>query len=276
MGGRAIELILMRQLASYLAVPILIVDGQLNLFYFNESAESILGRRFDETGGIRRGEWTRLLRPADADGQPIPREQQPLARAIDHNEPSHRRLWLTGLDGQARVIEGLAFPLESRDAGLVGAAGIYWQVHEGPQRARPANPATRGSARSRHDVEVVLLRRLADRLSMPTFVSDADGQLLFYNAPAEPLIGRAFDQLGRISLGEWYDVFRPTHEDGSALKRDEHPIQVALERQQPAHRRFVYQGLDGARRRIQGSAFPLLGQCHRHLGAAGFFWEDPE
>jgi hypothetical protein len=27
------------------------------------------------------------------------------------------------------------------------------------------------------------------------------------------------------------------------------------------------------KRRIDGTAFPLLGQCNRHLGAVGIFWE---
>jgi len=75
---------------------------------------------------------------------------------------------------------------------------------------------------------------------------------------------------------EWYDLFQPSTEDGSALKREDHPIQVALRRQEPSYRSLVFQGLDGVRRRIRGTAFPILGQCRRHLGAAGFFWEDPE
>jgi PAS domain-containing protein len=41
-----IEMILMRQLASYLAMPIFIVDPVGNLVFYNEPAESILGRRF--------------------------------------------------------------------------------------------------------------------------------------------------------------------------------------------------------------------------------------
>ena len=273
MAGRAIEIILMRQLASYLAVPILIVDRKLNLAFFNEPAESIMGRRFDETGEIRRGEWSRTLRPADATGAPIPREEQPLALAIDRNQPSHRRIWLTGLDGVARVIEGLAFPLETQAAGLVGAACIFWEVRQRstPPPARVVSP---GPARTGHDVEIVLLRRLADRLTMPTFVADADGHLLFYNAPAEPLIGRPFDDVGRISLAEWYDAFQPTDQYGSMLKQEDHPMSVALRQQEPTYRRFVYRGLDGARRQIEATAFPLLGQCNRHLGAVGFFWED--
>ena len=54
MPQRAIELILMRQLASYLAMPIMLFDPAGHLLLYNEPAEPILGRRFDETGELRR------------------------------------------------------------------------------------------------------------------------------------------------------------------------------------------------------------------------------
>ena len=273
MGQTPIEIVLMRQLASYLAVPILIVDRNLDLLFFNESAEPILGRRFDETGEIRRGEWIRLFQPADANGIPIPREEQPLALAVDRNKPSHRRSWLTGLDGVARVIEGIGFPLETRDAGLIGAAGIFWEVRERAADGAPPTPAGRQPGRSRHHVEVVLLRRLADRLMMPIIVQNAEGRLLFYNPAAEPLIGRPFAEFGEVELHDWYDAFQPTDEDGSLIKLEDHPMHVARLRQQPSYRRFFYQGLDGVKRQVEGTAFPLLGQCDRHLGAVGIFWE---
>ena len=273
MAKRPVEIVLMRQLASYLAVPILIVDRNLDLLFFNESAEPILGRRFDETGEIRRGEWSRLFQQADANGIPIPREQRPLVRAIDHNQPSHLRYWLTGLDGVARVIEGIGFPLETREAGLIGAAGIFWEVRERAGAGAPPMPAARRPRRSRHHVEVVLLRRLADRLMMPIIVQDAAGRLLFYNPAAEPLIGRPFAELGPVELREWYDAFQPTDEDGSRIKLEDHPLHVARLRQQPSYRRLFYQGLDGVNRQIEGIAFPLLGQCNRNLGAIGIFWE---
>jgi len=274
MGKREIEIVLMRQLASYLAVPILVVDRDLDLLYFNESAEPIFGRRFDETGEIHRGEWSDVFRPADASGVPIPREEQPLAIAIDRNEPSNRRLWLTGLDGVAREIEGLAFPLETRDAGLVGAAGIFWEVREGRDPEPPVTPAGSGLSRSRHAVEVILLRRLAERLMLPIFVIDAEGRLLFYNPPAELLIGRPFAQLGPVELSDWYDAFQTTDTDGSRIKLEDHPLHVARRGLQPSFRRFLFQGLDGVKRRVEGTAFPLVGQCHRRLGAVGIFWEN--
>jgi PAS domain-containing protein len=270
MSQPGIEIVLMRQLASYLAVPILIVDRNRDLLFFNEPAEPILGRRFDETGQVQREEWASSFRPSDVHGAPIPPADQPLTRATERGEPSHRRFMLTGLDGVARIIEGVAFPLATREAGLVGAVGVFWEVRE---HAEAPPSAAVDSRRSRHPVEVILLRRLADRLQIPIFATDADGDLLFYNPAAEPLIGRPFAHFGPVALGEWYAAFQPTGEDGSPIKIEEHPLSVARLQQQPCHQRFLYQGLDGRKRRIDATAFPLLGQCDRHLGAVGIFWE---
>ena len=108
---------------------------------------------------------------------------------------------------------------------------------------------------------------------MPTFVEDAEGRLLFYNPAAEPLIGRSFAELGRVDLSEWYDAFQPTDVDGSRIKLEDHPLYVARRKLQPSFGGFLYQGLDGVKRRVEGTTFPLLGQCNRHLGAVGIFWE---
>ena len=45
MAQREVELILVRQLASYLTTPFLVVDTKGTLLYFNEAAEPLLGRR---------------------------------------------------------------------------------------------------------------------------------------------------------------------------------------------------------------------------------------
>ena len=274
MGQRSIEIVLMRQLASYLAVPILIVDRNLDLLFFNESAEPILGRRFDETGEIRRGKWSHLFQPANANGVPISRDEQPIAIAIDRNEPSYRRAWFTGLDGVARVIQGLAIPLDTRDAGLVGAAGIFWEVGGGAEPNPTATPTRSQLSGSQHPVEVILLRRLVERLTIPTIITNAEGRLIYYSPPAEGLIGRPFAELGPVDLSDWYDAFQPTDLDGSRIKQEDHPLYVARRRLQPSFGGFLYQGLDGVKRRIEGIAFPLVGLCNRHLGAVGIFWEE--
>jgi PAS domain-containing protein len=128
MTHRDIELILTRQLASYLKMPILIVDPKGDLLFFNESAESILGRRFEETGVIRRGEWSMLFTPTADDGSLIPREEQPLFIATEQRRPAYGRSWIRGLDGMKRQIEGIAFPLQGVADRFLGAVGVFWEV----------------------------------------------------------------------------------------------------------------------------------------------------
>jgi PAS domain-containing protein len=129
----AIEIILARQVASSLAVPILLVDPEGNLVFFNEAAEPILGKRFDETGQIRRGQWSNAFQPKNADGSPLPREEMPLFIATEYRRPAYRRAWITGLDGVRRHIEGIAIPLIGSDDRFLGALGIFWEV--GGQRS---------------------------------------------------------------------------------------------------------------------------------------------
>ena len=271
MPSREIEIVLMRQLASYLAAPILVVDRNRDLLFFNEPAEPILGSRFDETGEIQRGLWTDTFRPSDADGAPLPSERQPLTLAIENNEPTHRRLSFRGPDATARVMEGLAFPLEPRGGELLGGVGMFWEVESGG-RDGPGEPGWQPEAPLR-EVEVILLRRLARRLTMPIIVAGPSADLLYYNPAAEPLMGRRFADLGMVQLGDWYDAFKPTDDAGVPIKPADHPLVIALEQHRPSFRRFWFQGLDGVKHRIEGTAFPLEGQCGRRLGVVGIFWE---
>lgn len=143
MAQREIELILTRQLASYLSVPVLIVDAQGDLVFFNESAEPILGRRFEETGTIRRGEWSALLRPTNDDGTPMPREEQPLFVATNRRRPVYRCAWIRGLDGVNRYVEGIAFPLNGIGNRFLGAIGIFWEVERGNAETGATNVSSK-------------------------------------------------------------------------------------------------------------------------------------
>src|ERR1044072_663226 len=102
MPQKAIELICARRLASYLAIPIILVDLQGNVIYFNEPAEGVLGRRFDETGEITAEEWPVILGPMDEEGTRLLHENLPLAFALLEHRPSHRKFWIWGMDGTKR------------------------------------------------------------------------------------------------------------------------------------------------------------------------------
>ena len=127
-----------------------------------------------------------------------------------------------------------------------------------------------------HEVEVILLRQLASQLATPVIVVDPAGDLLYFNEPAEAILGRRFDETDGIRRGEFTAHFQPTDEHGNFLKADELPLAIANDRLVPSHRRFWIRGLDGVRREIEGTAFPLIGQNDRHLGSFAIFWEiDP-
>src|SRR5262245_33293634 len=98
MPQREIEMILIRQLASYLAMPIFIVDNEGTLVFYNEPAEVLLGQRFEETGEMPAAEWATVWTPTDEDGSPLPPKEVPLWVALNEHKPVYRRLWIRGLD----------------------------------------------------------------------------------------------------------------------------------------------------------------------------------
>jgi PAS domain-containing protein len=129
MWRKEIEIILARQLASYLAMPIFIVDVDGNLLYFNEPAETILGRRFEETGWMDVHEWSTAFHPTDPNGQPITPEDLPTRRVLRTRQPSHQKLMIYGLDGVSRSIEVTAFPLVGPGDRFLGAVSIFWELN---------------------------------------------------------------------------------------------------------------------------------------------------
>ena len=128
MPQKEIEVILARHLASYLATPLFIVDPQGTLVFYNEPAEGILGRRFEETGEMPMGEWSTLYQPSDSQGQPLPPEELPLVIALTRRHPAYRSFWIRGLDGRLRNIEVVAFPLQGLAGRFLGAIAIFWEA----------------------------------------------------------------------------------------------------------------------------------------------------
>lgn len=131
MTQKQIEIILMRQLASYLALPIFIVDPDGNLIFFNEPAEALLGRTFDEAGEMPMSEWSTIFEQRDVHGNPMSPDDLPLVQALKTRRPSYRSLRITGLDGVSRRLDVTAYPLEGQGGRLLGAVALFWMLdHE--------------------------------------------------------------------------------------------------------------------------------------------------
>jgi len=123
-----IQIILTRQLAAYLSVPVFLVDPQGNLLFYNEPAEIVLGRRFDETGVMPSAEWSSVFTVVDDGGQAIPPDQLPLMIALTRRRPAHARFFIKGLDGTVRHVEVAAIPISGLQDEFLGAVAIFWEV----------------------------------------------------------------------------------------------------------------------------------------------------
>ena len=126
---------------------------------------------------------------------------------------------------------------------------------------------------SQKDVELILARQFAYYLAMPVFLVDPNGSLIFYNEPAEAILGHRFDETGEMPLEAWSTIFTPVDQHDAPVPSDTLPLVIAIRECQPAHSRFCIRALDGVLRCIEVTALPIIGQADRLLGAIAMFWE---
>jgi PAS domain-containing protein len=132
-----------------------------------------------------------------------------------------------------------------------------------------------GAPTSQLPIELILLRQVASYLDLPVFLINAEGDLVYFNEPAEPLLGLRFDEVGELSMPDWLARFRPGDESGRALAEEAVPLVVALREARAVHARLTIVGLDGVRRAIDTTSVPLRGQGGDPLGAVALFWSAP-
>jgi len=122
----SIEIVLLKQVAGYLATPVFLVDEDGALEYYNEPAEELLGQRYEETGQIPLEVWGKLWTPTHPDGRPLDPEELPMAVAVRDRRPVQGTISIRGLDGTDRQLTVTALPLEAEDGAHLGAFAIFW------------------------------------------------------------------------------------------------------------------------------------------------------
>jgi PAS domain-containing protein len=125
-----IEIILNRQLADCLAIPVFITDTIGNLLFYNESAEDILGKRYEDTGEMPVEEWSTIFKSRDENGRLLDAEELPLVIALLHQRPAFKTFWIENLQGKTEKIAVTAYPIIGRTNQFVGAVAIFWRVHD--------------------------------------------------------------------------------------------------------------------------------------------------
>ncbi len=127
--------------------------------------------------------------------------------------------------------------------------------------------------RQKH-LTLILAREFASNLSTPTLITDADGNLVFYNEAAEGVIGHRFSEMSDIALDDWIAAFNPRTLESEPLAPEERPGRVALEQRRPSHLRYLVTSADGVEREIEVTAFPLFAHTDEFVGVVVIFWRD--
>ena len=119
---------------------------------------------------------------------------------------------------------------------------------------------------------LVQARNLITNLALPAVLTDPEGRLLFFNEAAAALLGRSFEEVGRLSRAQWAREVGPFDEQGRPLATaDSLPLARALRGGRPAHGRFRARLGEGAVREVELSALPLIAPDHFE-GALVVFW----
>jgi len=127
-----------------------------------------------------------------------------------------------------------------------------------------------------YPIEIILHRRLAECLDLPIFITDTEGNLLFYNEPAEDILGRRYQDTGEMPVSTWGTIFKSTDDDGRPLDPGELPLVRTLQNRLPYFKTFRIESLQGRAERISVSSYPIIGRAGIFYGAVAIFWRHTE
>ena len=120
---------------------------------------------------------------------------------------------------------------------------------------------------------LILAREFASNIATPVTVFDEFERLVFFNEPAEQILGQKHAEVGELAPHEWTRLFLVERLDGDPLGLDEMPVGIAHRDRCPAHDTLSFTTQDGSRHEIEVTAFPLLGREDDYYGVVAIFWE---
>ena len=127
-----------------------------------------------------------------------------------------------------------------------------------------------------YEIEIILSRQLADCLSIPVFITDTAGNLIFYNEPAEIIFGTSFEETGEMPVEAWSTIFKPMDEERKPLPPESLPLVKTLRDCYPYHKTFWIESMKGKVQKISVTSYPILGRTGKFLGAVAIFWESKD
>lgn len=128
------------------------------------------------------------------------------------------------------------------------------------------------SSPSQKPLELILARNLLTSISTPALLVDHEATLVFYNEAAAAVLGRSFEDAGRMTPEQWSAAFGPFDDDDRPIEVDRLAITEAIRAGRPAHGRFRIRAGSGDPSSVEASAFPIVASEEGSSGAMILFW----
>jgi hypothetical protein len=110
------------------------------------------------------------------------------------------------------------------------------------------------------DDPLKIAREFAGTLSLPVFLVDPGGDLLYYNHEAERVLGMSFGVTGAMPANVWSRIFIPTDESGNPPMPDALPLMKAVQEEVPSTDPPWIRGIEHKRKHFMSLHFPLSGR----------------
>lgn len=125
-------------------------------------------------------------------------------------------------------------------------------------------------ASAQQPLDLILARNLMSVLEVPSFLVDAEGVMVFFNEAAGEMLGKRFEETGRLERSQWNEI-GPVDANGDPVDAEGMPLRIALREGRPAHGRFHICTDERSIVEVETSAFPLVAGGDFH-GALVVFW----
>jgi PAS domain-containing protein len=127
--------------------------------------------------------------------------------------------------------------------------------------------------RRQKNLVLIMAREFASKLATATFITDAEGDLVFYNEPAEEILGRTFAEAGELRSEDYSALWKLKELDGTPMPLERTPGGIARRERRPAHSDLCLTGLDGVVHDISATSFPLMATPDELVGIFSIFWK---
>jgi PAS domain-containing protein len=133
---------------------------------------------------------------------------------------------------------------------------------------------TEPAPKQRH-IALILAKDLAANLATAMLLVDADGDLVFFNEPAERILGRPYAE-AQMSRAELARTFKPVDASGAPIPLADLPLSAAFREGVPSHGHIRIEAVDGSTHDLDVVAVPLYAQMDQLVGGLAVFWESAE